>query len=179
MSKSAIQIHPRAARPLWLLLILGAMLLVAACAPGGTSNTTTNTAAQASPTATAAPTGTPTADAKTGCPAATQKVTWSPKPGAVFTAKPSSTINVKVGETFEIVVPMGHTWRMAPLSGSVLKLDAPAGYGDAATQNCVWHFTTLASGQTTLNYTMRAICKPGAECPNYILEVDLTVKASA
>ena len=179
MSKSARQIHPRAARPLWLLLVLGAMLLVAACAPGGTSNATTNTAAQASPTASAASTTTPTTTAKTGCPEANQNITWSPRPGAVFTARPSSTINIKVGETFEIVAPMGHLWKMAPLAGSSLKLDAPAGYGDAATKNCIWHFTTLASGQTTLEYTMQALCQPGTACPAYIMVVDVTVKASA
>lgn len=178
MNKRTMHIHPRAARPLWLLLVLGAMLLVAACAPGGTSNTTTNTAAQTSPTAASTPTPT-TTNAQTGCPASTQEVTWSPKPAAVFPAKPSSTLNVKLGETFEVVAPMGHLWKMAPLAGSSLKLDAPAGYGDAATHNCIWHFTTLASGQTTLKYTMQALCQPGTACPAYITVVDITVKASA
>jgi hypothetical protein len=181
MNTSPMQIPSRAARPLWLLLLLGAMLLVAACAPGGTPNTTSNTAAQASPTSASAatPTQTPGTTAKTGCPAATQEVNWSPEPGAIFTTKQSSSINVKVGETFEISLPMGHVWKMAPLASSILKLDTPAGYGDAATQSCIWHFTTQASGQTSLEYTMQALCQPGTVCPAYITVVDMTVKASA
>jgi hypothetical protein len=65
-----------------------------------------------------------------------------------------------------------------PLADSILKLDTPAGYGDADLKSCVWHFTTLASGSTSLEFSMQALCEPGTQCPNYITLVDFTVKAS-
>ena len=169
----------RLARPLWLLLIMGAMLLVAACAPGGPPTGTTNTAAQPSPTAASTPAKTPATTTKTGCPAATQDVNWPTPPGAVFTTQQAKMVNVKVGETFEITVPMGHTWKLLPMADSILKLDTPSGYGDADLNSCVWHFTTLASGKITLEFSMQAVCEEGKQCPNYITVVDFTVNASA
>jgi hypothetical protein len=167
--------HSRFARPLWLLLLGAALLLVAACAPAGT----TNTAAQASSTATPTPAATtsPTT-AQTGCPEANQDVNWPSAPGAVFTPNQSKSVSVNVGEAFEIALPMGFKWRMSPLSSSILKLDTPAGYGDTASHSCVWHFTTLSSGQAGIQYSMGPVCTKGMKCPAYLMLVDFNVQAS-
>lgn len=174
-----VSAHSRFARPLWLLLLGVVMLLVAACAPGGTPTGTTNTAAQPSQTATSTPAATPPTTAQTGCPAANQDVNWSPAPGTVFTPKQSSAVNVKVGETFEIALPMGFKWRMSPLSSSLVKLDTPAGYGDTTLKSCVWHFTTLSSGQAGIQFSMGPVCTKGMKCPAYLTLLEFTVESSS
>lgn len=168
--------HARFARALCSLVIGAAVLLVAACAPGGTGAGTNSAAppSQATPTPTA-----PSNPAQTGCPAPTRDVHWSPPPTIIV--KPdqqSKPVKVKVGETFEIALPMGHKWVLSPVAGPTLRLDNPAGYGDAALQSCVWHFTAQSGGQTTLQFTMQPLCQKGMKCPHYISLVDFTVQVS-
>ncbi len=169
--------HARFARALWLLLA-GTLLLIAACAPR--SSTNTGTAAQPPQTATtsAAP-PTATNPAQTGCPESTQAVNW-PQPPATI-AKPqqqATTVKVKVGQTFEIALPMGQKWTLQPMTGSTLKLGSPAGYGDAAQKSCIWHFTAQAQGQTTLHFEMRPLCASNEPCPRYISMFDFIVQVS-
>lgn len=171
--------HMRFARFIWLLLLGGIMLLVAACAPGGTS---AGIAPQPSQAATPTPTSTaavPSNSALTGCPESTQDVHWPQPPAAIVTPRQSTTVNVKAGETFEIAVPMGHRWALIPPVGSMLRLDNPAGYGDSTLKSCVWHFTTFSSGQAILEFSMEPLCATGEKCPQYITVVSFTVQVSS
>ena len=173
--------HTRFARAIWLLLLGGTMLLVAACAPGGTG-AGTGTATQPSQAATSTPTWTaagPSNSALTGCPEPTQDVHWPQPPAAIVTPRQSTTVNVKAGETFEIVVPMDHRWALLPPVGSMLRLDNPAGYGNSTLKSCVWHFATLSSGQATLEFSMEPLCATGEKCPQYITVVSFTVQVSS
>ena len=168
--------YTRFARFIWLLLLGGIMLLIAACAPGGTG---AGTATHPSQTATSTPTSTaafPSNSALTGCPESTQDVHWPQPPAAIVTPRQSTTVNVKAGETFEIAAPMGHKWALLPPVGSILRLDNPAGYGDPTLKTCIWHFTTLSSGQATLEFSMEPLCATGEKCPQYITVVDFTVQ---
>jgi hypothetical protein len=87
-------------------------------------------------------------------------------------------VNVKVGDGFEIALPMGSKWKLAPMTSSVLKLDTPAGYGDTARRSCIWHFTAQASGRAEVQFSQEPICVKGKACPHHVALVDFTVQVS-
>ncbi len=157
--------------------LLLCIILLAGCAPATVGSKTGASPSQGGTTATASA---PAQSSITGCPGPTQEVNWPSAPTVVATSQQHATpITVHVGDTFEITLPMGHKWALTPgQPGAMLRLDAPAGYGDTAQNMCVWHFTTLASGQDGLEYSMQALCPKGTQCPHYITLLDFTVVAS-
>lgn len=155
-------------RPHWtglaeVMLLMVLMLVLAACgqptgiASGGAPGQATATAT--SPTI-----------ALTGCPGATQSVSWPAPPAVVLTTPfPSGPTTLRAGQTLEVALPFGHIWRFQAGSAQpALTLDQPAGYGDSGTRHCVWHFTAQQAGQVQLTFTMQALCPPHTSCPQYI-----------
>lgn len=171
--------HARFARAIWLLLSGGTMLLIAACAPGGPGAATATQPSQVAMSTPTSAAAVPSNSALTGCPGSTQDVHWPQPPATIVTPQQSTSANVKTGETFEITVPMGHKWTLLPPVGSTLRLDNPAGYGDSTLKSCVWHFTTLSSGQAALEFSMEPLCATGEKCPQYITVVYFTVQVSS
>ncbi len=174
--------HYRSQRRVPRMAALAALaaLFVAGC--GVTMTTTTPAGAAASATATASSSGTPGGVTKyaTGCPEATQSVTWPSAPTVIVTSHMNNgTVSVKVGQTVEVDLPFGHAYQLMPgTSGSVLRLDAPAGYGDAAKQACVWHFTATQAGGAQLTYTVGPVCIGHEQCPQYLGTFRINVSVS-
>lgn len=183
----------RAARAAWLVLAAGALLLLAGCAPGAASAGGTPAATQPSstspaisPTATTTYTGSPlptttppAGSAQTGCPAATQDVHWPSPPTLVVTLPQTTPIQVKVGDTLEVALKWNQKWELASQDASILRLDKPAGYGDASLQSCIWHFTALASGQANLGFTGVPMCNKDPNCVPSVRLVHLTVQVNS
>lgn len=112
----------------------------------------------------------------TGCPLANQTVTWPPPVPAQLSPEKSATITIKKGQTVEVVLAFGHRWALitSPVD-ALLHLDAPAGYGDAALQSCIWHFTARQAGQTTLTYSLAPLCVAGYRCSGTETLVNLSI----
>jgi hypothetical protein len=173
------------------LATLGCVLLLVALAGCGLSSTSgvgadqppmatasaTSTATVTVPATVTAPT---TASTTTGCPGPAQSVEWPAPPAAIVTHAQSTTA-VKVGQALEVRLPFGHHWSMAAsaLNGT-FTLDAPAGYADAQSQTCIWHFTAKRAGTQDLSYAMAPICAPHTKCPQtIIIAFDITLDATA
>jgi len=154
-----------------LLPIFILALLLAACgSQGGTGST--GGAGKASPTPTAA-TGNTTTN---GCPS-TSVVSNEPAKASVV-VKPSDangTITAHSGDVVEVQLPFGHRWSGPTSSQGVLQLQGPAGYASLPNQMCVWRYVATGAGTTKLDFSSRAICKTGAYCPMYILNMPFTI----
>jgi hypothetical protein len=168
--------HNQSAR--WLMGMTMTLLLAGMTACGVTPTSATTGAASGSSSTTKS---SPTATA-TGCPLPTQTVQWPQASSQVATlgtatTQSSSPVQLGKGQTLEVHMPFGHVWGLAVTSlSSIMRVDAPAGYGDAASKTCVWHFTALSSGSVTLDFTERALCPPNVgKCPQYAALVDLLV----
>jgi len=75
-------------------------------------------------------------------------------------------MTITTGQTLEVTL----AWGQSPLltgrpDASVLRLDTPAGYAESSDRECIWHFTPVAMGQTSLTYTIRPICSTTQTCP--------------
>lgn len=174
------------------LVALGGVVVIVAFAgcgvtPGaqaGTSGAPTNTAsANTTASATTPPSATASAtisaSASTGCPGPAESVSW-PTPPTVVVTQPQGTISVKVGQTLELRLAFGHRWSVAAsMLNGTFALDQPAGYADAQTQTCDWHFTAKHAGSQNLTIAMAPNCQASKACAQAIVAYDLTITATA
>jgi hypothetical protein len=91
----------------------------------------------------------------------------------------SSPVQVKIGNTLEVVLKMGQQWALLLHNDAILRLDHPAGYEDVSRQSCVWHFTALASGQANVQFSATPLCIRETRCTASVRVFDLTVEVSA
>ena len=157
-----------------LFMIVPLVLLVTILAAYGTNGTTGgNNPTSAPTTAPTAVKGNGTAD---GCPS--DAVVNSAPAAANVMVKMSDankTITVHNGDMIEIRLPYGQTWTGPTASQGVLELQTPSGYASPTDKVCVWRFVAKGTGTTNLTFYGRAICKKGAMCPQYILDVPITI----
>lgn len=147
---------------------------------GGTTGTTTTGGLPATPTpgrAPYTPTPRPTPDYPlTGCPLATQTFAWPDTPAVIITKVGPTT--VKVGQTFEIALAFGHRYFLASTQfGPAVALDSPAGYGDQATKQCIWHFHATQAGSANIVFAIDPLC-PTETCPGYAVNVTFTINVT-
>src|SRR5215831_16585968 len=154
-----------------LLTVIAFML--AAC--GSNSPGSSSTGSSQSPSA---PTQTATlsSNTPTGCPS-NVVVTRAPTAPDVL-VKPSTSngsIIAHVGNLIEIDLPFGHSWSGPSTSVGVLELQTPTGYAWNVSKACIWRFIARGTGTTQLDFTARALCTKGIACPQYALDVPVTI----
>lgn len=111
-----------------------------------------------------------------GCPDNTVYTTDPAKANVVVTpASANTTVHAHVGDVIEIRLPFGKRWTGPNSSQGNLTLQQPAGYGVKSYNACVWRFTAHSAGTTSLQFTSRALCKPGQMCPMYIAVLPVTI----
>lgn len=155
-----------------LVLVLALAIAVVAC---GTSSATGS--GQGAPNASATPgtPGTPGTAALDACP--TAQAPANPRPADVVVQlgggaaqPPGRTVALRVGQTLQVELPATNRWRMAAAdSGSILTQPPNNGWYDAHLKACVWQFTAVKAGSTSLSYSGMAICAPGSKCPAYVI----------
>ena len=151
-------------------LILALAFVLAAC--GSNGGTTTG----AGSTPTSAPTTVKGTGTSFGCPNNTAMNSAQSKPNVTVQLKDSrSTITAHSGDLIEVRLPFGQQWNGPTGSQGALQLQSPAGYALMSAKVCIWRFVAQGSGTTQLNFVAKAICKKGALCPQYILDVPFTI----
>jgi hypothetical protein len=149
------------------------VLLLAAC---GSAGGTTTTGSSATTATTSVPTPTLTYSASNGCPSNVVMTTDSSKPTKIIQfADVKGPVVVHNGDTIEVRLPFGSQWAGPTISQGVLQLQGPAGYALKSDKMCVWTYVAKGTGTTTLDFSKRALCKPGQFCPMYILKVPFVI----
>jgi hypothetical protein len=149
------------------------LLLLAACGSAGTGTTKTGGTGAAAPT----PTPTQTYSAANGCPSNTVMTSESNKP--TVTIKPTNikdTVVVHNGDVVEVRLPFGHQWSGPQISQGALQLQGPGGFALKSDQVCVWRYVAKGTGTTTLDFSSRALCKPGQFCPMYVMKLPIKIE---
>ena len=95
--------------------------------------------------------------------------------GTTSTSTQGDTVTAHVGNIIELHAPFGKRWSGPQNSLSSLTLLTPSGYALKTNSVCVWRFNAKNAGTTRLNFTSRPLCKKGAMCPMFIVNVDVTV----
>jgi hypothetical protein len=151
------------------------VLLLAGC--GSSGGGTTGGSGATTPTTAANPTPTQTYSAANGCPSNVVMSTDNARPNKMIQpADTKGTIVVHNGDTIEVRLPFGSQWSGPTISQGVLQLQGPAGYALKSDKVCVWSYVAKGTGTTTLDFSKRALCKPGQFCPMYILKVPFTIE---
>ena len=97
--------------------------------------------------------------------------------GATVLRQPSDEPHGRAGTIRD---PFGHRWSVATsMLNGVFVLDQPAGYADAQTQTCDWHFTAKQAGSQDLTIAMAPNCQASKECLQAIVAYDMTLTATA
>jgi ABC-type Fe3+-hydroxamate transport system substrate-binding protein len=149
------------------------LLLLAACGSAGGTTTGGSGATGSTPL----PIPTQTYSAANGCPSNVVMTTDSSKPTrTIQLADAKAPIVVHNGDTLEIRLPFGSQWSGPTISQGVLQLQGPAGYALKSDKVCVWSYVAKGTGTTTLDFSKRALCKPGQFCPMYILKMPFTIE---
>src|SRR3981081_2617961 len=157
-----------------LLTFLVLTFVLAACGAAGSGGSAAG-AAGSSPTA--APTPVKGYGTANGCPS-DMVVSAAPTKANIIvqSSDANTTITAHNGDVIRVRLPFGHRWGGPNASQGILDLQSPAGYAWKADNVCVWRFGAQGTGTTELNFTGRALCKPGQMCPMYIMEVLFKIK---
>jgi hypothetical protein len=153
-----------------LFIVVPLVLLVTILAACGTNGTTGGN------NPTSAPTTAPPAVNGDGCPS-NAVVNTAPAAANVMVkmSDANKTITVHNGDVIEIRLPYGQAWTGPTASQGALELQTPSGYALPTDKVCVWRFVAKGTGTTNITFYGRAICKKGAMCAQYILDVPITI----
>jgi hypothetical protein len=149
------------------------LLLLAACGSAGTGSTKTGGNTASSPT----PMPTQTYSAANGCPSDMVMTSDNSKPNV--TVKPTDTKGTIVmhnGQTLEVRLPFGHQWSGPTISQGTLQLQGDGGYALKSDKVCVWKYIAKGTGTTTLDFSSRALCKPGQFCPMFVMKLPFKIE---
>ncbi len=157
---------------LFVPLVFVLTLLLAACGTNGTTTGGSNP--------TAAPTNTPTTvtgfDPTSGCPSRAVVGTAPAKANVtVQFSDVNKSITATNGDIIEVHLPFGQQWNGPTTSQGVLELQTPSGYANTTDKMCVWRFIAKGSGTVDLTFYAHALCKKGAMCAQYIMDVPFTI----
>ena len=159
---------------MFFLSALVLLLLLAAC--GSAGGTTTGGGTGTTPPA-STPTATQTYSAANGCPSNVVMTTDNAKTTKMVQPPDSKgTIVVHNGDIIEVRLPFGSQWSGPTISQGALQLQGPGGYALKSDKVCVWRYVAKGTGTTTLDFSKRALCKPGQFCPMYILKMPFTIE---
>ncbi|PZW26684.1 hypothetical protein EI42_03836 [Thermosporothrix hazakensis] len=165
----------------WLLVLslVLVLVLVTAC---GSRPTTGGQPAQGSPTATP-PATTPAPDKgdknalTNGCPSdITMKTVPSKADVIVKRSDIGKTIVVHKGNIIEFDLPFGQRWLGPTATPTILEIQQPAGFAASENKACIWRFVARDTGKIELDFTARAICRPGKMCAMYIMDLPFTIE---
>ena len=116
------------------------------------------------------------------CPSSAQAASWpSPATQEVRYNPPSTEpgpVMVQVGQTLEVQLYGPWSWQLSSPDGSQpLALATPAGYKDAASQDCVWRFTAQQPGVEQLEILGNGMCRgTTASCVGYFFKLEVIVQ---
>ena len=151
------------------------LVLLAACGSAGTGGTTTGGTGAKPPALT--PTPTQTYSAANGCPSSVMMTTDNSKTDMkLLPTNAKSTVVAHNGDIIEVRLPFGSQWSGPTISQGILQLQGPAGYALKSDKVCVWRYVAKGMGTTTLDFSKRALCKPGQFCPMYILKMPFVIE---
>ncbi|HXZ06107.1 MAG TPA: hypothetical protein VEH81_14840 [Ktedonobacteraceae bacterium] len=163
-------------KPFLMIISLSIALafVLAAC---GTNSSTNVGSTGTGTTPTASPTVVKGYGASYGCPSDVVNAT-PPTPNIrVKSGTADTTITAHVGNLIEFDLSSGQRWNGPTSSLGTLQLQVPYGYvwKTGNTTTCVWQFVARNTGQTQVSFTARALCKKGAMCPHYALDLTYNV----
>ncbi len=168
------------------------LLMLAACAPGGSRTAGNTSPGQASPTAsvqrsptataTSSPSATPGSQALNGCSTASPPADAQKPADVVVTLKGTGNeqpVTLNKGQTLEVRLLATARWHMnVQNSSSALGTQEAIGWYNASLKSCIWRFTAVGAGTATLVFTGIIICPPKDQCPVAALDqqYDITVR---
>ena len=152
-----------------LSMAIPLVLMVTLLAACGTNTTTSGGNAPTNvPTSTSAST--------TGCPSNAVVSTSPPAANVVLKmGDTNSTVTAHNGDIIEVRLPFGQQWTGPTTSQGVLELQTPAGYASPSDKVCIWRFIAKGTGTTELKFYGRSICKKGAFCAQYVIDMPFTI----
>jgi len=94
------------------------------------------------------------------------------------TVDEQNSIQVHIGDTIEIQLPITENWTMTNTSTGILTVHQPENYILTTASVCVWDFTVNTTGTTTLFFDGAVGCTPPRMCLEALQRISFPIEAS-
>jgi len=118
--------------------------------------------------------------AKTGCPSTSANVNWQKAATTFIHIDGANSIKtIHVGDIVEVALPAGYVWSLLTAENMYFQQIEPGGAYESSQNVCVWHFSTLAPGNTILYFGRHILCQPGKICSDLGIRYAFAVTITA